>query len=249
MPTPYQGVEANVPASRADTSVSIIVDSDAQNASSVNTPFQKLTDYVQRIVKKAGFLDLASTWTTLQTFSAGISASALAAPTVTADTFAFTSAVARFSYVDASQFKSSGTVSYTNGVNASEFYSSGSDAVTARIAAPAGATITGFDIIVINQANVVYSFTGTYLVRVSVSGTTLTRTQLHAAGGGGQTITIPADVTGALTQFLAVPLIASPGAVPTNGYLLLNLTMPGNANVKVQGVRLAYSLAAVAPST
>lgn len=75
MPTTYTGVEGNVTADRADVTASLPVDGDPRNASSVNTPLQRLADFMQRVRKKAGFLDLASTWTALQTFSAGLEAS------------------------------------------------------------------------------------------------------------------------------------------------------------------------------
>lgn len=77
MPVQYNGNEANVPADRSDANANILVGTDPRNASSVNTPLQRILDYLQRIVKKAGFLDLVSTWTAKQTFAGGADAASL----------------------------------------------------------------------------------------------------------------------------------------------------------------------------
>lgn len=71
MPTNYPGSESGITTDRADIVVPIPVDGDPGNASTFNNSFQPIINFLQRVRKKAGFLDVASSWTALQTFAAG----------------------------------------------------------------------------------------------------------------------------------------------------------------------------------
>jgi hypothetical protein len=94
MPSTYTGSDTGLN-NRNDVTVSNPVDADPPNAASVNTPLEKLANYLQRVFKKAGFLDLASTWTALQTFTdyIGFTGSNPATTTAQSNTLAKTSVV------------------------------------------------------------------------------------------------------------------------------------------------------------
>lgn len=70
MPGSYTGVEGNVPADRSDVVGATLIGADARNSTSINAKLQAIYDRLQRVWKKAGFLDIASTWTAAQTFNA-----------------------------------------------------------------------------------------------------------------------------------------------------------------------------------
>jgi hypothetical protein len=69
VPANYNGNASNVPADRSDVVGQVLIGSDSRNASVLNSKWQFIYDYLQRLIKKAGFLDLASTWTAKQTFA------------------------------------------------------------------------------------------------------------------------------------------------------------------------------------
>lgn len=73
MPSTLTGVASALSARTAPTA-SVPAGSDAPNAASVATPFQNLLDKMASILSHGGLLDVAGTWSALQTFSAGISA-------------------------------------------------------------------------------------------------------------------------------------------------------------------------------
>lgn len=71
MPFTYTGNDAAI-TDRTSVTVSNPIDADPPNAASVTTPLEKLANYCQRLIKKAGMLDLASSWTAAQAFAAGL---------------------------------------------------------------------------------------------------------------------------------------------------------------------------------
>lgn len=103
MPTNYPGTEVGVNDDRSDLILPIPVDNDPGNASTFNTTFQPLIDQLQRIRKKAGFLNLASSWTAIQTFVGGFAANS----SITAD-FQGTEAAPGFFYKLATAARSLG---------------------------------------------------------------------------------------------------------------------------------------------
>jgi hypothetical protein len=77
MPITYNGVSTGLD---VDVTAAIAepVGSDPPNAALFATPFEKLTNLIQNIQEKAGFLAKARSWTALQTFTAGLVATASA---------------------------------------------------------------------------------------------------------------------------------------------------------------------------
>jgi hypothetical protein len=71
MPTNYNGNDAAVTA-RAAVQISVPADADPQNAAAYNPALQELADIADHLETKAGLLDVASTWTGVQTFAANI---------------------------------------------------------------------------------------------------------------------------------------------------------------------------------
>jgi hypothetical protein len=74
MPVPFTGSEAGITTDRADVVIPIPLDGDPGNASTFNNTFQPIINFLQRVRKKAGFLDVASTWTQPQTYAGGFAA-------------------------------------------------------------------------------------------------------------------------------------------------------------------------------
>jgi hypothetical protein len=89
----YPGSETGISADRADIVIPIPVDGDPGNASTFNGTFQPIINLLQRMRKKAGFLDIASTWTQPQTYAGGVVANS----SITAD-FQGTEAAPGFFY-------------------------------------------------------------------------------------------------------------------------------------------------------
>lgn len=74
MSSSYTGNATGITSGQSPT-ITCPADADSRNAASVNTPLQKLADFLRRIMDNAGFLDLARVWSARQTFGAGLDAS------------------------------------------------------------------------------------------------------------------------------------------------------------------------------
>ncbi|UAW08066.1 hypothetical protein [Myxococcus phage Mx4 ts27htf-1hrm-1] len=268
MPVLYTGNEANVSATRDDVSATLPVDGDPRNAASVNGGTQRVLDFLQRVRKKAGFLDLASSWSALQTFVGGIAVTGPATfsqvtstSSVTGTSFTFGSPQALATYVSAMEFRATrdvagidgGGASLPNGV-AVVVGDTGSTTWYVRPRLPIGAVVTGIDVLSRNT----YSPGNNQDIAVTVarydvaSNGTVTRTYLNAGGGGGDTLTIPGTSTGSQPGWYAIPLIGSPGAQPAEGFIELGLSHPpqasGSVALATYAVRFRYTLAALAPA-
>jgi hypothetical protein len=82
MPQNYTGSTTGI-AARQNATISEPVGTDVRNSASVRAPLEKLADFCQYLMQKAGLLDVASTWTAKQTLSGG--AGGLPLPTQPAD--------------------------------------------------------------------------------------------------------------------------------------------------------------------
>lgn len=159
---PYNPEEAA--ANREDVSINIVEDGDDDNAATFNAVFQPMLDLFQRVKKKAGFLDLASTWTTLQTFAGGIAGT----------TAALTGAITGASVNVGSGAISGGAVSGSTGTFTGAV-SGASGAFAGPVSGTAG-TFTG-----------AVSGTGGTLTDVTLAGSITAGTWISSGGGAGFT--------------------------------------------------------------
>jgi hypothetical protein len=278
VPSPYAPTEA--PANRDDVAIDVCADVDPDNATTFNNIFQPILDLLQRVKKKAGFLDLASTWTALQTFSGGIAGTTAALSgnatvggtlgvtgnttvggtlgvtgAATAASYAFAAPQVAYAHLSAVQMfvSSPGVIVAGAGTVFIQASDSAPVTVAGRILAPAGATITGLDLLLsCNEGVTAQDVTSVFLVRFETSGSTITRTELQSTSGTGETVTVPAAGDHD-PEWRTVTLVGSPGVVPTDGYLHLDMALPvatsGSIYVGVHAARLHYSMTAVAPSS
>ncbi len=70
MPQNYTGTQQNI-SGRPNLTISEMIGSDIRDSISVRTPLRTLADFLHTLLKKAGILDIVSTWTAKQTFQAG----------------------------------------------------------------------------------------------------------------------------------------------------------------------------------
>lgn len=260
MPTTYTGNETNVTADRADVTGVLPVDGEPRNASSVNTPLQRLYDYAQRARKKAGFLDLASTWTALQTFSAGIATTlanfsgnvtvggslgvtgptTLAALTANAVTAPYPSSFTTPAQV---YFLASAASGYTTGTGPQmENYSANFQSTTAgttsvgfEIKVPGGATITTLEF---SFGNVDGTPRGVSTVYASIRPADM-------GLGGNQVLvsngTVRAPPTGntSTPQWIGATLASTALIVPAGGHVYVRCTLD---NTTTNGALLFYGV-------
>lgn len=180
---------------------------------------------------------------------------------VTGASFSHNAPQARYAYVDASEMQVDATNGYTRASQQfirtyiSATGTTGPARVSMRIRAPRGATIVGLELLASNtlvsavDAKVVFT-------RIQDAGSTPTWTTLSTGGVPGVAVSIVPSTAGSdplgepSPTWAAVPLIATPGTVPMNGYLHLDITFPSsNTSVKLYSVRMNYSYTSIAGET
>lgn len=190
MPIPYTPTEA--PANRDSVTGPVVQDADPDNAATFNAVFQPLWNLLERVKKKAGFLDLASTWTTLQTFGAGLAGTtaALTGNATVGGTLGVTGAATAASLNTGSGAISGGAVSGTTGTFTGNTTVGGTLGVTGLLSGDSISVsddITAGGNVTVGATLTAPNVSGNVNIAGTLSATTINGGTWNAVGSAGST--------------------------------------------------------------
>lgn len=251
MPNNYTGNAAAITA-RQDVVIAEPSDGDDFIASLFRVPYEYLANVGQYLSKKAGLIDVASTWTARQVFGAGLDAND-DINLATTKKLQYASAVTRYQWLPAVDLRpvAVGSSSAPPSTVLATADGSGTTYVTAdtstarrfvgRCKLPEGAIITAVSLW---AGSFLTSACNLRLAHVAYNAGTPTRTQLI----GTPAFSIASNIGGGYPPgslpFVAGPTVDNAVAAPADGFTELFLDLPtkaGGSDLVVAGIRVAYT--------